>query len=194
MKKILVTNSAWLNAANKPNTIITGTPAQNIVDYIRKNPIYKERSMMEENANYRQIIPYVVVENNDGEFVMMQRTAGAGEERLRGHHYIGVGGHVDYANIPDGQCAIEHAAKREIQEELGFNAGELDFVGVILMSQSPVDRVHLGILYGYVTNEKQFNTNEMAVNLPTWVTADTIAKHYPNLEGWSKLVFDFLFD
>jgi predicted NUDIX family phosphoesterase len=192
MKKILVTPSQWVNSANKHNTVITGRAAENILDYIIKHQVYKERSLMEETPAYRQIIPYVMVDNENNEFVLLQRMPAAGEERLRGFHYFGVGGHIEYSD-KNAANPIEAAALREIQEELGFNKGELVFHGVILTSETPVDRVHLGMLYSYTTNERQFQTNEMAINNPTWVTSDVLAKHYGNFEPWSKLAYDYIF-
>lgn len=194
MKKILVTNAQWVNNANPKNVIIDGQRAQNIVDYINRNPIYKEQSMMEQNPNYRQVIPYIVVEGkSDGRVVLMQRMPQQGEARLSGYHYIGVGGHTEYKDTGRGDDIIKVAAKRELNEELGFNGGDLQLMGVIKMDDSEVDRVHLGILYNYVTDEVKFSTNEMALHNPRWATTNDIKAVYRNLEGWSKLVFDYYF-
>jgi predicted NUDIX family phosphoesterase len=195
MKKILVTNAQWVNGANPRNTIIDGQRGQNIVDYINRNPIYKERSMMEENANYRQVIPYIVVEGkSDGRIVLMQRMPQQGEARLSGYHYFGVGGHTEYRDTGRGDDIIKVAALRELQEELGFSGGSLQLMGVIKMDDSEVDKVHLGILYNYITDEVKFNTNEMALHNPRWVTVHDIKAVYGNLEGWSRLVFDYYFN
>jgi predicted NUDIX family phosphoesterase len=194
MKKILVTNAQWVNNANPKNTIIDGQRAQNIVDYINRNPIYKEQSMMEQNPNYRQVIPYIVVEGkSDGRVVLMQRMPKQGEARLSGYHYFGVGGHTEYKDTGKGDDIIKVAAQRELQEELGFSGGDLQLMGVIKMDDTEVDRVHLGILYNYITDEVKFNTNEMALHNPRWATTNDIKADYRNLEGWSRLVFDYYF-
>lgn len=192
MKKILVTPSQWINAANSHNTIIDGRAAGNIIQYIRDHQVYKERAMMEDCPNYRQVCPYVIVQNGD-DYILMHRTPQSGEDRLKGLHYMGVGGHIEYTDKNVAGCPIETAAAREIYEELGFNKGQLEYIGVILKSETPVDRCHLGMLYHYVTEERQIRTNEMAVNDPKWVNKETLKKHYGNFEGWSKLVFDYFF-
>jgi predicted NUDIX family phosphoesterase len=194
MKKILVTNAQWVNNANPKNVILDGQRAQNIVDYINRNPIYKEQSMMEQNPNYRQVIPYIVVEGkSDGRVVLMQRMPKQGEARLSGYHYFGVGGHTEYKDTGKGDDIIKVAAQRELQEELGFSGGDLQLMGVIKMDDTEVDRVHLGILYNYITDEVKFNTNEMALHNPRWATTNDIKAVYRNLEGWSRLVFDYYF-
>lgn len=187
MKKIFVTPSHWL--IDYPmNTLIRGLVADEIFNHIRENPMYKPREAMEENPAFRQIIPYVLVQNRE-KFVLMQRGVGQNEKRLHGNFYIGVGGHIDYSDYEF--CPVEETVSKEMFEETGFNKPRnLEFVGVILKDETPVDKVHLGMLYHYVTDERLFNTPEMSLHNHQWASIGMLRKHYNLMEPWSKVVMD----
>jgi len=95
-----------------------------------------QRAGLEVNPNYRQVLPYVLVECN-GKLFTYQRTKGIGEDRLLGKHSVGLGGHIDMSDLAwsngrserlDWDTTYHQAIMRELMEELvptaEVNAGE----------------------------------------------------------------------
>jgi predicted NUDIX family phosphoesterase len=98
----------------------------------------RQREALELNADYRQLLPYVVVRQigNDSRvrFFAYERTSLVGEQRLAGKVSIGIGGHIDACDvqygdrgedggplqnsIPDLLSTLRVAARREVEEEL----------------------------------------------------------------------------
>jgi predicted NUDIX family phosphoesterase len=85
-----------------------------------------QRAGLEVNPNYRQVLPYVLVECN-GKLFCYQRTKGIGENRLLGKHSVGLGGHIDMSDLAwsNGRperlywdTTYHQAIMRELLEEL----------------------------------------------------------------------------
>ena len=118
------------------------------------------RGNLEENTEYKQIIPYTVIKQGDKYFTYT-RLVGGGEQRLHGKSSIGVGGHanpVDYTFNFEHLFAINNS--RELDEELYIKHKEhpipnmnnyklslnSQWLGLIYNEKTEVDSVHLGIL------------------------------------------------
>lgn len=97
------------------------------------NIYFAQRKQLEENLNFKQIIPYFVFRDFNGRVFHYQRTSQVGEQRLAGKVSIGIGGHselsclheVDRHNftLPTSDkisYAIGLSASKEWQEELDF--------------------------------------------------------------------------
>lgn len=130
------------------------------------------RHILEEDPTFRQIIPYVVIQNEHGEFAVFQRYKG-NEKRLAGKKTIGIGGHIDFCDCLSIQSIKEKlnnsdygvdtfleeilfcGMQREIREEIGFYstfADDFIFLGEIKIDDTPVDSVHLGRVYKIIIN------------------------------------------
>lgn len=108
----------------------------------------------ESDPTYRQLIPYIVARNQNGQMLCYQRKGG-GEKRLEAKWSIGIGGHVN-----DGDAGWLQGVVREIREELA-GAGAIALfgngttkesslhgpIGFIRDDSDAVGRVHLGVLY-----------------------------------------------
>ena len=103
----------------------------------------------------RQLIPYIIVTNEQGQPLVYERGAAGNETRLHGKLAIGVGGHVDLEDAKvaeDGSLdvfgTIAASSLREIEEEIGVQASAdmIDWTGLIRINEGDVDRVHLGIV------------------------------------------------
>lgn len=70
---------------------------------------FLERDAAERDEGYRQIIPYVVLRAPAGIF-SYARTSRGREARLHGLRSIGVGGHVNPGDLPDGLAALRLGA------------------------------------------------------------------------------------
>ena len=121
---------------------------------LQKIPVWLgPRQYLESFPSMRQLIPYVVIKK--GEEILQYRRAIAGnEERLHGKLAVGIGGHVDAEDIwinSEGAVTLyetlEISALREIKEEIGIVVPpeSLNILGVIRVSDTPVDEVHVGV-------------------------------------------------
>ena len=97
---------------------------------------------------------------------------------------------MDHANARD---PIEGALARELREELRVGAFFAEAVGLIHRAETPVERVHTGILYrvktpgeGEVTVRE---THKLAGNFVTWREVEKVAVR---LELWSQAALKFL--
>ena len=119
----------------------------------------QRRGDMEEDKNYKQIIPSMIIKQDDKYFTYT-RLEGVGESRLHGKSSITVGGH---SNHVEDYWNFEHLmavnAKRELEEEvyvLDENGKEIDnhlrltknmsIKGLIYNEKSDLDAVHIGLL------------------------------------------------
>ena len=114
------------------------------------------REYLETNSTVVQIIPYVVLHKDDL-ISNYRRNKGVGESRLVGKVSVGWGGHVDtsmpytHTNPAIYSQLIKEAIERELTEELILpvetNLEALVFRGLIYLDTSPVDIVHLGLVF-----------------------------------------------
>ena len=119
----------------------------------------QRRGDMEEDKNYKQVIPSMIIKQDDKYFTYT-RLEGGGESRLHGKSSITIGGH---ANHFEDYWNFEHLmavnAKRELEEEvyiLDSNNEEIDnhlrltknmsIKGLIYNEKTDVDAVHVGLL------------------------------------------------
>src|SRR5699024_155957 len=119
----------------------------------------QRRGDMEEDKNYKQVIPSMIIKQDDKYFTYT-RLEGGGESRLHGKSSITIGGH---ANHVEDYWNFEHLmavnAKRELEEEvyiLDSNNEEIDnhlrltknmsIKGLIYNEKTDVDAVHVGLL------------------------------------------------
>ncbi len=115
----------------------------------------------EEDTNFVQPIPYIVV--RDGEKILSYIRGGdGGESRLHNLVSVGIGGHVDASDAifnDDGMIDLRKtlsvSAVREICEELGIELPDdvleqhpdlLAWTHIIQSQAKPVDSVHIGLV------------------------------------------------
>lgn len=185
-------------------------------------PAYLNRQMLD-HVNYldlcepfnvrRQILPYFVV--TDGVNIRLYYRGKGGEARLTGKSSIGYGGHVELGDavvsINDGKDMLDMAStitscmRREFVEELSLSddcSNEcvpeyFEFLGVINSSATPVDSVHLGLVFmKRVKSLKIFidSTDDSIVNeeLIPLRHSEKYAEQYNRMENWSRIVYDYL--
>lgn len=112
-------------------------------------PQWRERADIEDDENYLQAIPYVVLQNPAGALWCYARQGG--DARLDGRRSCGVGGHVESLDAaPTAGQTLLNAARRELAEELGLDTRQLPPLlpqGLVYEGHSAIGRVHLGILF-----------------------------------------------
>ncbi|MCS7059336.1 MAG: NUDIX domain-containing protein [Meiothermus sp.] len=154
---------------------------------IEREGFFLERTQAEEDPSYRQVIPYALVRYGD-RYLLMRRKGG-NEARLRGLYTLGVGGHINPED--QGVNPLLDGLRRELLEEVGVRRYTARPMGLIVMSDTPVSRVHAGVVF-LVDSEDQPQVAEPE-KLEGWLaTPEEVHAVYDRLEGWSQVVVDRL--
>lgn len=142
---------------NKFHGFVSHSDEHNIGKYLTQHPKepnlahFMPRWAAENCPDNLQVIPYILFVCGSDIFVYSRNKKG-GEARLHEKLSVGVGGHIeadDHAEEPI--MAYLHGALREIQEEVGLEipiqALQGTVQGLLHDSETPVGRVHLGVLH-----------------------------------------------
>lgn len=150
------------------------------------------RSRAEQDADYKQIIPYVVIRRGDRYF-LLRRLKKQTEARLHDRLSLGVGGHIN----PTEELAadpMEAGLMRELSEEVDVERIDgLTCVGILNENDGGVSDFHTGLVYLLET------TGEVAVRETEkmaggWATLEEIQARFEDLETWSQIVVAHLLD
>lgn len=139
----------------------------------------------EDNEELIQVIPYCIIKY--GETWLCYKRSGS-ESRLVNQLSAGFGGHVE-----EGERVID-ACIRELREEIHLTVREnsLNFLGLIYDDSTPVNKVHLGVVYYLDASDFALyrkNPSDEIKYLYT-LSYSTIAE---GCETWTKLAFDLYF-
>ncbi|MCC7493848.1 MAG: hypothetical protein IT204_15945 [Fimbriimonadaceae bacterium] len=120
---------------------------------------FRPRNEVESDETWRQIIPYILLRAPAGGYFTYRRLPASGEARLVDRHSIGVGGHINDAHLVPGLTLapelqpnlLADGLQRELHEELLLpqppeGLGRLRIHGFLALDESPVDRVHVGLV------------------------------------------------
>ena len=146
------------------------------------------RQAVEEDERWLQPIPYAVV--GDGTRLFLTRRVGkSSERRLLGRASIGIGGHVN----PEDLCRepVTWALFRELWEELGVRARRVRRLGLLRTDESPVARVHLGVLY-LVEPEAPPRVRETEKLTGHLALPREVEAAFERMEGWSQVAWRHL--
>jgi predicted NUDIX family phosphoesterase len=162
---------------------------QNYSSLIKNNQEFLPRSLMEQDFNYKQIIPYLIFTHNNKLFIM-QRKAKASETRLANKYSLGIGGHIRQEDMTSD--SIVNWAKREFYEEIDYKGNlEIEAIGILNDDSNDVGRVHLGFIFllkgdsGQIKVKEELKSGEL-------VSFAECELFYEKMETWSQMVFDFL--
>ena len=83
------------------------------------NLVYRNRSEVEQDKRYKQLIPYVLIICN-GKILRYRRGRGGQEARLHGLYSVGIGGHISEEDhgLFSARVGYQDGMRREIMEEV----------------------------------------------------------------------------
>ena len=138
------------------------------------------RAAAEEDPTFKQLIPYIVLECDDSIFTYWRKGA---EQRLHGFKSLGIGGHINHTDILE-------AIGREINEEVEIDTQYLlSFYGFINDNSTPVNQVHLGMLFTAILEEPNVTPRDETKG----GRFESIYEINPDeLEAWSQHAFRIL--
>lgn len=176
-------------------TQTTAADAHNLLSDLLEESSFVDRAAAEQDPSFKQLIPYCVLVN-DGRVFAYRRTAKGGEGRLHGNWSVGVGGHINPVDGPDGQSAYDLAVRRELSEEAGLVLGDelgesAPVVGFIYDPSNEVGRVHLGVVHKvHVHDPHALRFDDPALAAGGWVG---VGHPVPApMENWSAIALSRL--
>jgi len=154
---------------------------------------YLNRSDAEQDKNFKQLIPYVLVICN-GRILRYRRGKGGQETRLHGLYSVGIGGHI---SEEDHTLFSEHRGywegmRREIMEEVAVEEVKESAVAVINDDSTEVGYVHFGVVHvTHVANEEVIGRRS-GILAPEFVPFAEAIKDLSAYESWSRLCLETL--
>jgi predicted NUDIX family phosphoesterase len=156
---------------------------------------FKSRKNIEQDLNFKQIIPYIIIQTKDLKYIAVYKRKGS-EERLHDLWSIGIGGHINPVDSNGNENSLKKTIiagmERELDEELLKmpKADKPIFTGIINEEETDVGSVHIGAVFKILTENKNSYTGGDELFDFQWKKTDD-AKHL-NLELWSKLAFELI--
>lgn len=148
---------------------------------------FKLRSKVENDHNYKQIIPYVIIHHKD-RILSYRRGKLTTEKRLKGNYSIGIGGHVTPEDQNLFETSIYQAMHREVNEEVLVKSDYQERpVALINDDSNDVGKVHIGVVYLFSLNEPNVKKKEKSINQIEFLSVDSLANRISYYENWSKI-------
>ena len=174
---------------------------------------YRPRSEMEEDPSFKQLIPYMLFCHHqpDGSVHLFQYTRGGGqgESRLHAKRSVGIGGHVSTldtgpvdattgAETPGAETGHQNVYREGMQRELAEEVViETQYteqcVGLINDDETPVGKVHLGVVHRFDVQSPAIRANEIEIQNAGFQPIEEIIANINQFETWSQIVVRALF-
>ncbi len=169
-----------------------------------ENVSFRLRRLVEEDPAYKQLIPYVIFRYTDaaGRQWVFQYTRGSGqgEGRLHRKRSVGIGGHISAADAGSAarqaNCThpFEEGMRRELEEEVIIETPyTAQCVGLINDDQTPVGRVHLGVVHIFDVERPAVRPRENDITQADFRPVEEILADMEGFETWSVICMKELF-
>lgn len=152
---------------------------------------YIYRYDAEYNPVFQQIIPYLLIVNEDeSKYFVSKRISG--EKRLINNLSLGFGGHIDEC---DGTHEVVlKALSREMNEELDIDPiTKAIYIGTMRDMTSKTND-HFGLIFIVKAKEGDVFIKETDKLEGSWMAREEMYDKYSLFEGWSKYLLDYIYD
>lgn len=154
MEQVFVVRRSDFFGGRWPHGFVPTAPdrAETMLRSFEQSGFFADRRMAEENADWKQLIPYCVLVR-PGEVFCVERTKVQGERRLHGLLSIGLGGHVNPEDRAPASAEglLRRALQRELDEELLIDWTRASapplLLGLLNDDSNPVGQVHAGLVF-----------------------------------------------
>lgn len=162
------------------------------LERIGKYSIFMKRFLVENDPNYKQIIPYLIIKFKN-KYFMFQRFPVGVEDRLFHKYSVGIGGHINEKDVKKNEDLINSGLEREFGEELIYNE-KLNYkiVGLINDDFDEVGKVHFGIVYLIEIETPEIRVREYSKMEGRLVDKEDLLKYKDKMERWSRILIDNL--
>ena len=161
---------------------------------------YRPRHEVEEDPSFKQLIPYMIFRYLDpqgGQSVFQYtRGKGQGEGRLHSKRSVGIGGHISAidAEANGSGNSYEEGRRRELEEEVLIETPYMArCVGLINDDQTPVGRVHLGVVHLMEVQRPEVRPRESEIIQSGFRPVEEILADLSGFETWSVICMQALF-
>lgn len=161
---------------------------------------YQPRSQVEQDPNFKQLIPYVVFRHRDsaGRESVFQYTRGTGqgEGRLHRKRSVGIGGHISSIDADNGLSGdpYKEGMRRELDEEVQIDTPyHAECVGLINDDLTEVGRVHLGVVHLFDVERPAVQPRESEIVECGFRPIDEMLADLSGFETWSQICLKALF-
>lgn len=165
---------------------------ENFYKTMLSNVRFVNRDDAELDESWKQIIPYVMIHNQDN-YLVMQRLPRSGEKRLHNAYTFGVGGHINPADSTsevEGVDVIERGMMREINEEVWIDdLKNVKLVGFIYDEEQEVSRHHIGFVYEAETGSDNVKVLESDKLRAFFSAKKDLPKYIDGKENWAEIVY-----
>jgi predicted NUDIX family phosphoesterase len=165
-----------------------------------RNTNYRPRGEMEADPSFKQLIPYVIFTTRaaDGGLLVFQYTRGKGqgEARLHSKRSVGVGGHISIDDrTSDDAVPYAEGMRRELEEEVTIRCPYTErCVGLINDDETPVGRVHLGVVHLVELDRPAIEPREADLLDCGFLPIAELLADLSRFETWSQYCLQALFD
>jgi predicted NUDIX family phosphoesterase len=157
------------------------------LDLINKEQLFKLRVKVEDDPNYKQIIPYVLLHHKKT-LLSYRRGSLLTENRLFNNYSVGIGGHISIDDPGLFSERYEIGMKREVKEEVHINTPyNSKIIAVLNDDSNKVGKVHFGIIYTFSLKRPMVRKKEKSINDLKFVDYEYLRKNYVSYENWSKI-------
>ena len=160
------------------------------LNLIKNNFQFRERSEIENDSSWQQIIPYIVFNFQD-KYFLYHYLEKAGEKRLRNDYLLGVGGHINSIDLKPGEDILEAGSMREWNEEILYKGNLLEkkLIGILNDEKREVEAVHLGLVYLFVGDSPEISVKEKDILEGKLIDLKELGKNLENSGGWAPIVY-----
>ncbi len=162
---------------------------------------FMRRGDAEKDYDHKQPITYCIIINKDKGVYSYQRSnedKDYYENRLQGKFSWGVGGHIDKADVSNGNPILT-SLSREVDEEVNIIGDDVDtenfeLLGYINDNKTDVGKVHIGVMFIYYTNSEKIEPNDGEIangEFRSIKELKNIIQNY-DVESWSEIALDEL--
>jgi predicted NUDIX family phosphoesterase len=147
------------------------------------------RSAAEADPRFKQLVCYVVLRRGNLIF-HYQRSSMAGERRLAGRRSLGIGGHLNAADV--GDCldsqSLRRGIRRELDEEVTVDEEpSVRYLGIINDDSTEVGRVHVGLVALADLSAATVRLRDATLLDGRFDRPEALVSHASEFETWSQL-------
>ncbi|MGC3966443.1 MAG: phosphoesterase [Pirellulales bacterium] len=158
-----------------------------------ENVSYRPRAEMEQDPTFKQLIPYCIFRHVDAagrtHVFQYMRGKGQGEGRLHSKRSVGIGGHISVEDTSiAGADPYQEGLRRELAEEVAIDTSYTErCVGLINDDESPVGRVHLGVVHIFDVAEPRVSPRESEIIDCGFRPIEELLNDLSGFETWSSI-------